>query len=284
MNANGNSYGSVENDATIVVSSQPTDMWTRFKQYMQDDLDVRWADLILLVAYVATGLLDSAAVFIWGSFVSMQTGNTVYLGLGLASPSTSKRWVKSGISLFFFCAGSFCFSRYHRRFHPKLRWVLSASFAIQAFLVALSALIVSEFDTGSTENELRWQVLVPIAIIAFQSSAQAQISRALGYKSLTSVVLTSIYCDLFGDLKLFAPLSENTERNHRVAAPLLLFLGAFIGGKWAHSTTGLKGALWTASVLKMAMLVTWLFWSTEKPKAPEGQESGATAVKVGGNP
>jgi hypothetical protein len=32
------------------------------------------ADVILLLCYIITGLLDSAAISTWGSFVSMQTG------------------------------------------------------------------------------------------------------------------------------------------------------------------------------------------------------------------
>lgn len=33
-----------------------------------------WADVILLMCYTITGLLDSASISTWGSFVSMQTG------------------------------------------------------------------------------------------------------------------------------------------------------------------------------------------------------------------
>src|ERR1700684_2303818 len=91
---------------------------SRLSRYLQSDLDPHRGDLILLYCYIITGLLDSSAVFIWGSFVSMQTGNTVYLGLGLASQtSRSKhsagdgggggsggdRWIKSGISIASFC-------------------------------------------------------------------------------------------------------------------------------------------------------------------------------------
>lgn len=32
------------------------------------------ADIVLLLCYIITGLLDSAAISTWGSFVSMQTG------------------------------------------------------------------------------------------------------------------------------------------------------------------------------------------------------------------
>jgi hypothetical protein len=47
---------------------------TRLRKHMAVNIDKDWADLVLLFCYIITGLLDSSAVFIWGSFVSMQTG------------------------------------------------------------------------------------------------------------------------------------------------------------------------------------------------------------------
>lgn len=234
-------------------------------EYLTEDIDKRWADLLLLLSYVITGLLDSSAVFIWGSFVSMQTGNTVYTGLGLIEPTKGTRWIRSLLSIASFCAGSFCFARFHRYFSPKKRWVLMASFGFQLLLVVVAGVVVT-IDQGS-ENELRWEVLVPLAFVAFQSSGQAVVSRALQYNSLTSVVLTSIYCDLFSDPLLMAGLTQNVERNRRAAAPLLLLAGAIFGGLWAHSSVGLAGALWTAAALKVVNICAFFLWRAEKPVA-----------------
>lgn len=44
-------------------------------KHLSADVSKKWADLVLLYCYIITGLLDSSAVFIWGSFVSMQTGS-----------------------------------------------------------------------------------------------------------------------------------------------------------------------------------------------------------------
>jgi hypothetical protein len=38
------------------------------------ELDREWADCVLLLCYMITGLLDASSISIWGSFVSMQTG------------------------------------------------------------------------------------------------------------------------------------------------------------------------------------------------------------------
>jgi uncharacterized membrane protein YoaK (UPF0700 family) len=237
----------------------------RFHTYMSPDIDVKYGDLLLLLCYVITGLLDSSAVFIWGAFVSMQTGNTVYFGLGIADPNSGDRWIKSLISISFFCFGSFVFSRFHRCFSPRARWVLTASFLVQLLIIVVCAIVVT-IDTKS-DDDLRWEVMVPLALVAFQASGQAVTSRALKYNALTSVVLTSIYCDLFSDAELLVGPTKNVERNRRVAAPLCLLLGAVIGGYWSHSDIGLAGALWTAVGLKFFIVIAWILWR----KAPDEQ-------------
>jgi hypothetical protein len=45
-----------------------------WRDNMMANVSRDWADLVLLVCYVVTGLLDSASISTWGSFVSMQTG------------------------------------------------------------------------------------------------------------------------------------------------------------------------------------------------------------------
>ncbi|KAK3941970.1 hypothetical protein QBC46DRAFT_381405 [Diplogelasinospora grovesii] len=233
---------------------------TRWQRHLTADVHRDWADIVLLLCYAITGLLDSSATSVWGAFVSMQTGNTVYIGLGFAAPDESTRWLKSLLSLVSFCIGSFLFSRFHRLFGPKHRWVLCASFTAQAAFTVAAAPIVAAFPTPDKED-VGWYVLVPIALVAFQSCGQAVTSRALEYNSLTSVVLTSIYCDLFSDVDIFA--ARNVERNRRMAAPLLLLLGAFVGGLFAHSPLGVAGALWTAAVLKLAVAFVWLLWPAD---------------------
>ena len=186
-------------------------------------------------------------------------GNTVYIGLGLSAPSESNRWIKSSVSLASFCIGSFCFSRFHRFFTPSRRWVLCASFIAQTVLILLAAGILTWGPhSANPKEEITWNILVPIALVAFQSCGQAVTSRALKYNALTSVVLTSIYCDLFSDAELF--VLHNVERNRRMSAPILLLFGAVSGGLLAHSTIGTAGVLWIAAGLKFLVVVSWFLW------------------------
>jgi len=236
----------------------------RLHAHFTANVSKSWADIALLGCYIITGLLDSSSVFIWGSFVSMQTGNTVYLGLGLVAPNDNDRWMRSGISIVFFCLGSLFFSAYHRTLSPRKRWVLVSSHTLQLLLIIIAALMVTLGPATSKETPFNFFIGAPIALIAFQAAGQAVTSRVLQYNGLTSVVLTSIYCDLFSDPGLGAGLGANPERNRRAAAPVLLLFGAVLGGVWAHSGVGLAGALWTAVALKTLVVCAWVMWAADE--------------------
>ncbi|KAI1338124.1 hypothetical protein F5Y15DRAFT_132144 [Xylariaceae sp. FL0016] len=274
-NSNGNPRASSEEQSALLprvhdaLGAPPPG---RIARYMRAHLSRDRADLVLLFSYLITGLLDSSATAIWGSFVSMQTGNSIYLGLGLADPTGSGRWIKSLVSIAGFCAGAFCFARFHARAAKgdadsgRRRWVLVTSVLLQFLCIAVAAIIVTVTPDAEGGRErggmdLHWHDVVPLAIVSFQSSGQAVISRALKYNSLTSVVLTSIYCDLWSDANIFA--LHNVERNRRAAAPILLLLGALVGGFWARTEIGMAGALWTAAGLKACMVLMWLLWKAE---------------------
>lgn len=47
---------------------------TKFRRSMTVNVKRDRGDVILILCYLITGLLDSASISIWGSFVSMQTG------------------------------------------------------------------------------------------------------------------------------------------------------------------------------------------------------------------
>lgn len=51
----------------------------RFRKHMTSNVSNAWGDIALLSCYIITGLLDSCSVFIWGSFLSMQTGMSIKL-------------------------------------------------------------------------------------------------------------------------------------------------------------------------------------------------------------
>ena len=266
MRPNDNVYRqfpTYETDSLLGNTNQPRRTSGNLTQYLRTEVDRSRGDIVLLLCYVITGILDSAAVFIWGSFVSMQTGNTVYLGLGISGLDETNRWIKSLISISGFCIGSFCFAAFHRAFQrpPRQRWVLSLSFAVQTVCLAIAATIVTvHHQPGNqpTKDEgISWKVALPMTLVAFQSSGQAVTSRVLQYRSLISVVLTSIYCDLFS-----YPGLSNPDEWRRLGAVVGFLLGTCLGGLWAKSEVGLSGALWTAVGGKGMISVAWLWWKT----------------------
>ncbi|KAK1005078.1 hypothetical protein LTS01_003442 [Friedmanniomyces endolithicus] len=261
--SNGNGAGG-EHRALLGKSNDENSFMERSRRHMTADVNKTYGDLVLLFCYIITGLLDSSSVQVWGSFVSMQTGNTVYFGLGLANPSQANtRWIRAAISVASFCLGSFFFARYHRHLGARKRWVMVSAYALQIVMMVAAALMVTLGPVTGPSGSVSIWISIPIALIAFQAAGQAVTSRVLGYSGLTGVVLTSIYCDLFSDPKLFAPLRENVERNRRATAAFCVAVGALLGGLWAHSEFGLPGALWNAVGLKALVIVAWFFWKAE---------------------
>lgn len=51
----------------------------RWRKQLRAEVSRSWADLVLLLCYVVTGLLDSSSTQVWGAFVSMQTGTFLAL-------------------------------------------------------------------------------------------------------------------------------------------------------------------------------------------------------------
>ena len=71
---NGSAGVADEERAPLLGKPNEGSIGQRFRTHMTANVSTGWGDIILLGSYVITGLLDSCAVFIWGSFLSMQTG------------------------------------------------------------------------------------------------------------------------------------------------------------------------------------------------------------------
>ena len=100
----------------------------------------------LLVNAFITGLLDSASFVAWSTFLSMQTGNTVFLALGASGHPVNNplAWIRSLTSILSFILGTFCFSRGMRALggERKSRASLAASFAVQVLFLIIGGILV----------------------------------------------------------------------------------------------------------------------------------------------
>ncbi|CAM1501223.1 Fc.00g103850.m01.CDS01 [Cosmosporella sp. VM-42] len=266
------------------VDSKHSDESSTFSHRWTTDIDTQWGDLILLACFLIAGLVDSAAFNMYGCFVSMQTGNTIFVGLGVSGQPENlppQAWARCLLAIICFAFGALFFSNFHRYFGAHKRWVFVASFAIQATLTAIVAIIattgaVSNHPKGretihrdgliieTVEEKFPWSDLAPITLLAFQSAGQIVASRVLKYNAMPTIVLTSLYCDLMSDAKLFtAPITDNADRNRRAIGAILLFAGSVAGGFMSKSWVGFSGSLWIAAFLKTCMVIAWCLW---KPK------------------
>ena len=252
--------------------------------YLAQPVSTRHASLLLLTCCLISGLTDSVAYNAWSTFISMQTGNTIFLGLGASGQPTSKPygWAKSLMSIGCFFTGCVCFShgmrgvgRAQGKGKARTRGALLLSFALQAALMLVAAWLVqgkvvpvpkgasmNNFVTAADQGDPDFIELLPIGLLAFQGGGQFVASRVLGFGEIPTVVLTSVYCDLGMDERLLA--TDNQKRNHRVGAVVMIVLGAIAGGWISRSDAGMATAMWIAAGLKLGIAVAWVFWRREE--------------------
>ncbi|KAH8675238.1 hypothetical protein BGZ61DRAFT_361238 [Ilyonectria robusta] len=257
-----------------------------FLSRLRDDVNLSWADIPMLACSYMSGLIDSVAFNATSVFVSMQTGNTIFLALGAAHlPSgESLMWVGALVSLCAFWLGC-CFFSSSRYFYPRRKITLSICFLLQAILIFIAALLgqmgmapafsYSLLESNSHQLATEEQAgerkgvglgidLIVVALLAFQSSGQIVLSRVLGFNEIPTNVVTSLYCDLLSDHNLFAPLTANVKRNRRVVAVVSLLVGGISGGWLQRSRAGMAGCLWIAGFIKLGIAFAWLGWRGQK--------------------
>ncbi|KAL8856309.1 MAG: hypothetical protein Q9178_007073 [Gyalolechia marmorata] len=233
------------------------------RRYLTETVDVRHAPLTLLVCCFLVGLVDAATYNTWSVFMSMQTGNTIFLALSTANlpaGSDSLKWARSGVSILSMMLGSFIAGRVYAAVGLKRRVTLIASFLLQALCIAIAAILVGTDavpETDATEKI----VLLAIPFLAAQSGAQVATAKSLGFSELPTTVLTSTYNDLASDTNLLA--WDNPKRDRRVASVVMMILGG-IGGAWLAKSTGtLTTVLWLGAVVKVVLALTWLLFPAE---------------------
>lgn len=240
------------------------------------NINKTYADIPICLCSMVSGLCDSVAFNASQVFVSMQTGNTVFLALGASHlPSTAPYlWLRALVSIVAFWMGVFFFSK-SRHVRPVAKGTLAASFLLQALFILVAAAlaqggVVATFARLHVAEELQRdevldpRVLGPIALLAFQFGGQIVSSRFLGFNEVPTNVLTSVYCDLFSDPALLAPWGENPKRNRRAATVILTTVGAVAGGWLSRSGAGMSAALWIGGFLKFGIAVAWMFWHVKE--------------------
>ncbi|KAL8825362.1 MAG: hypothetical protein Q9191_004461 [Dirinaria sp. TL-2023a] len=252
--------------ASSNTKNQPTGRWT---QHFQSTIHNHNTDHVLLFCWLATGLLDSTIFSAYRTFVSMQTGNTMFLGLGASNYNTTTRpygWAKSLTSLICFCTGAFCFARFNRRFDASKRTTLIFSFLIQASIILFCAILVqTDVVEGRLEyigDNINWIHEIPIALLSFQAPGQVCLTRDMKFPEVSTVVITTTVYDFGSDPNLLK--LRNPVRNRRFFGFAMLLIGAITGG-WVTKTTGrINIPMWIAAAIKAGIALAWAVWPSEE--------------------
>jgi uncharacterized membrane protein YoaK (UPF0700 family) len=191
----------------------------------------------------------------------------VILALGASTQPVGHphAWLQALLAIAFFVIGAFFTARITTLLHPLRNSTLALSFLLQTTLiVTAAALVEGNVVPGISGDKEYFITLVPLPMLSFQAAMQSVTSRQLGLNEIPTTVLTSVYCDLGNDDKLFAGPTDNWKRNRRVAAAALLILGAIIGGWLSKTSDGMCAALWFAAGVKGCLSIAWFFWPEEK--------------------
>lgn len=254
--------------------SEPT-LLSRLHLHLAAEINPAHATILMLTCCLISGLVDSTIYNAYGTFVSMQTGNTIFVGLGgatsLQQPPNPKPygWAKSLTSIACFCLGCFFFSQLSRWAGPLKRRTLMASFSLQAILMLVAAAVAQagfvDGNLATIPSDVHWPSEISIALLSFQSAGQIIGSRVLNLAEIPSVVLTSMLCDIASDPNLTGPLKSNVKRNRRAMAFMGILVGAVLGGFISEGTGQMEVVLWIAGGLKVLIVSAWLFWPEKKP-------------------
>jgi len=246
----------------LKMRSQP-----RRQNWWREELSTKYAEFPFILCSLITGLSDGVSYATFGCFISMQTGNTVILGLGAADlpPNKPFGWLKSLTSITSFFIGSFVFSKVAKAVGAKRRGTLSTSFLIQCLFIIIATSVIQAdvvpHDVGNmpTSGPLFYE-LIPLALLAFGFGGQIAASRSMGFNEIPTIVLTSVYYDIASDPSLSAGITKNVKRNRRIGSVVALLTGAIAAGWLARSDAGMQAALWISAFIKLCIAGAWLMW------------------------
>ncbi|KAL4820955.1 hypothetical protein BDW67DRAFT_75295 [Aspergillus spinulosporus] len=270
----GSTTVSLAGNTATLSDEEPVSWQSSFSRHMKCNVDTHNTDIFLVMCGFVSGLVDGLSFNAWGSFSSMQTGNTVFIALGVSGQPAypAYLWAKSLIALTVFLIGNVIFIRVGRILGACRRSSLVLSFGVQTICILVAAFLVQlEVVDPKPEDPrapIQWMQVLPISLLAFQAAGQITASRILKFDELPTVVLTTLLCDLLVDPELSAPLRTNGKRNRRIGGFVALFLGAMTAGGLSK-VTEMAASLWFAMGIKLIITVSWFVWKGERSKKVE---------------
>ncbi|KAI8986794.1 hypothetical protein BD414DRAFT_487047 [Trametes punicea] len=249
---------SKESHSTIVDTAQ---LWTSPRtvfswRHWMTDVDPVHATFPLAAYCFMTGFIDAVsftAVFVWCGF---QTGNSRDTSFHIADQQalTSVLTFIGGASL----------GRIGDRMGPKTRAWLFLGTMIQALFTMAAAIAAWKSGQGSIA-EIRgnpaWTNALTFVAIGFMSASlglQGIMGKRVNTQFATTIVLTTVWCELMADPKLLNFRQRVISRDHKLIAILALFLGGFVG-RAIIDAAGAASTLGVGTGMRVLIAVWWLF-------------------------
>ncbi|KAF9788687.1 hypothetical protein BJ322DRAFT_1106658 [Thelephora terrestris] len=254
-------------------SKSKIDQWTVAiveRGYLWGKINTAQAVWPLATWCFLTGYMDIigfSAIFVWCAF---QTGNTAQLALAVArlwetprdlSFRTSDR--QALCSVLGFIVGCFV-GRLGDKMGSNTRMWLFTGTMIQALFTMAASIAIWQSGEGSiAPNRISpaWSNPLSFLCLAFMSASmglQGIMGKRINSPFATTVVLTSVWCELVADPKLFNVSKLVPSRDQKAIAIFALFLGAFIG-RAILAEVGSAGALGIATGIRVLVAFGWLF-------------------------
>ncbi|EDP53592.1 hypothetical protein KXX16_009164 [Aspergillus fumigatus] len=231
-------------------------IWAYLNEDISEDLLL---ECQLLLLSFATGIQDAATWPDYSCFASNQTGNTLFLAIGVAGlANNAYSFPNIGMSLGMFIAGGLLVGQLGNLFGVRRRLWLLLSSVIQTVLVVVG-LIVQYTLPVKQEGPAALGV---IACLAFSSGAQVAMSRSLKITEITTAMATAAYVDVVVDPGLLRV--HNRPRTRRVLFLVMLTAGCFVGAFAQRAVNSSFALLWCA--VGKAVVTVSLLWNKRLEK------------------
>ncbi|KAG1845589.1 hypothetical protein C8R48DRAFT_617092 [Suillus tomentosus] len=242
----------------------------RLKKHLLAEVDGDQSTAPLSMYCFMTGLIDSvtfSAIFVWCAF---QTGNSLQLALALArlfsgqhdhSFHIADRQALCSVLTFIF--GAFI-GRIGDKLGCKTRLWLALGTFIQTLFTMAAAIAIWQSHQGSVADvraNPAWTNVSSFVCVGFLSASmglQGIMGKRVNTQFTTTVVLTTTWCELMADPKLFDIRRMVISRDHKIMAIGSLFFGGFIG-RLLIDSIGSAATLGIGTGIRLIVSVWWLF-------------------------
>ncbi|KAI9457927.1 hypothetical protein HD554DRAFT_1758350 [Boletus coccyginus] len=247
------------------------------RSFFMEEIDTAQAAAPLSAYCFMTGFIDAvsfSAIFVWCAF---QTGNSVQLALALARLFNGEHDHSFHIadqqalcSILAFIFGAFI-GRIGDKIGCKTRAWLTLGTFIQTVFTLFGAIAIWKSGSGSVaanRGDPAWSnavSFITVGCISASMGLQGIMGKRLGTQFTTTVVLTTTWCELMTEPRLFNLRRLVVSRDHKVMAIAFLFLGGFVG-RAILDKIGSAGTLGVGTGLRFVTTLWWLLVPAKKAK------------------